>query len=328
MARALAKRAPAAGVEALFLARPELDLADGAQVEETARRALERTGVDVLVSAAAYTNVDGAEDDEAAARAINAEAPGALARAAKGAGVPIVHLSTDYVFDGRLDRPYREDDPVAPLGVYGRTKEAGERAVREAGGDHVILRTAWVTSPFGRNFVRTMLRLAETRDEVSVVGDQHGCPTSALDSAVARALTGSRAAIRPSGTYHMTGAGEATWAELAEAVFAASRECGGPWARVRAIATSEYPTPTPRPANSRLDCSKLARDLDLALPLWQRSQTEIVRRLVGGEGQADPGAASAAQDGAATRLEDRAAPRPEDRAAPRLDDGAAPRRPA
>ena len=282
VARSLAERGVAAGVEVAFLSRPELDLGHMAAVEAATRAAIERERPDVLVSAAAYTAVDAAENDAETARAVNAEAPGRLASAAFAAGLPIVHVSTDYVFDGSLDRPYREDDPVAPLGVYGMTKEAGERGVREANADHAILRTAWVTSPFGKNFVKTMLHVAETRDELSVVADQHGNPTSALDIAdgilaVSRALVEGRG---NAGTYHMSAAGEATWADLAEHVFAVSREAGGPYASVKRITTAEYPTPAARPANSRLDCVCIAEVFDVRLPEWRDSQAAIVRRLV------------------------------------------------
>ena len=181
--------------------------------------------------------------------------------------MPVIQLSTDYVFDGSNTRPYREDDPTGPLGVYGRSKLAGERAVAAATANHAILRTAWVYAPFGQNFVRSMLRLAATRDSLNVVADQRGCPTSALDIAdavlaVARHLAdGDDPAGR--GTFHMAGAGETTWADFATAILDVSRQYGGPHAVVTPIATADYPTPARRPRNSRL------RRLQARPPAWR-----------------------------------------------------------
>lgn len=287
VARALAERATGSSIVVTHLARPDLDLSKVDGLAAVVRDAIDRARPDAIVSAAAYTAVDLAEDDAATARAVNAEAPGEIARAAGAAGLPILHLSTDYVFDGTLDRPYREDDPVAPLGVYGATKEAGERAVRDATSDHVILRTAWVVSPFGRNFVKTMLKLADTRDELSVVDDQRGCPTSAHDIAKAIVLVaGALNRGGPFGTFHMAAAGETTWAGLARAVFEESRALGGPTAHVTGIATHEYPTPARRPANSRLDCARLRTAFDVTMPPWRQSCAAIVRRLLSGDGAA------------------------------------------
>ena len=287
LARSLAERAAAhENVTVATIARPELDLARPEAAGEALARAIEREEPDTVVSAAAYTAVDRAEEEPELARLVNAEAPGRLAAACARAGVPIVHISTDYVFDGTLDRPYREDDPVAPLGVYGRTKEEGERRVREANPDHVVLRTAWVTSPFGTNFVRTMLRLAQTRDRLSVVADQHGCPTSALDIAdaivaiVRRRLSEGE---REGDTVHVANRGETTWAGLARHVFDRSRTLGGPFAAVDSISTSQYPTPARRPPNSRLDCSRLEEAYGVLMPSWGEAQTEIVQRLLAGD---------------------------------------------
>ena len=283
LARSLAERGAATGAELAFLARPVLDLAQPDMIAAAVDHAIARESPTLVVSAAAYTAVDRAEEDQATAMAVNGEAPGVIAAACARAGVPIVHVSTDYVFDGSLDRPYRPDDPVAPLGVYGRSKERGERAVREAMPDHAILRTAWVTSPFGNNFVRTMLRLAGDRDELRVVGDQHGSPTSALDlaDAILRIAERVEAGAAPLGrTYHVAGRGETTWAGLAEHAMAVSADRGGPSARVTPITTAEYPTPAKRPANSRLDLSAFEAAFDCTLPHWRDAQAEVVWRIL------------------------------------------------
>lgn len=207
-----------------------------------------------------------------------------MAEAAARLGVPLLHLSTDYVFDGALDRAYREDDPTGPTGAYGRSKLAGEKLVAERCEDSVILRTAWVYSPFGANFVRTMLRLNETRDEVSVVADQRGNPTSALDLADAliaiagRVKDDSSEALR--GIFHMTGSGEATWADLAESVFHEAAARGRRVTRVKRITTADYPTPARRPANSRLDNEKLRRVYGFGLPDWRESAAACCARLL------------------------------------------------
>jgi len=207
-----------------------------------------------------------------------------VAQAARTLGVPLVHISTDYVFDGTLDRPYVESDPTAPSGVYGASKLAGEQAVLSAYPEgSAVLRVAWVYSPFGSNFVKTMLRLAGDRDEVSVVADQVGNPTSALDIAdgilkVARNLvTNPDPALR--GVFHMTARGEASWADFAKAIFAASDAHGGTSATVRPISTIEYPTPAVRPANSRLDCGLIAHIHGVVLPEWRGSLETVIVRL-------------------------------------------------
>jgi dTDP-4-dehydrorhamnose reductase len=257
VARSLAERG--AAHELIFAARPELDLADPASIERT----VAATAPDLVVSAAAYTAVDKAEDDADLAMTVNGEGPGVLARAAAKIGAPIIHLSTDYVFDGSLDRPWREDDPVAPLGVYGATKLAGEQAVAASGASCAILRTAWVYSPFGHNFVKTMLRLAETRETLSLVDDQIGCPTSAFDIADAVLAVAAAWQADPrhgaDAIYHFAGVDEASWANFARAIFAESGRLGGRRADVTGIPTSAYPTRARRPANSRLDSSKFTR---------------------------------------------------------------------
>lgn len=286
VARSLQERGAAHGHEVVALARPHCDLA----APETIAPALARARPDLVVSAAAHTAVDRAEAEPELAHAINAQGAAGIAVAAARLGVPLIHLSTDYVFDGRAARPWREDDIPCPQTVYGASKLAGEAAVLAAGGDATILRVAWVYSPFGANFVKTMLRLAEAHEEVMVVDDQTGNPTSALDIAdgilrVAERLVASDEA-RLRGVFHMSGAGEASWAQFAGAIFAASRALGGPAARVRPIASGEYPSPATRPANSRLDCGLLAQVHGVRLPDWRPSLGEVVARILEGRDQA------------------------------------------
>jgi len=266
--------------EVVALGRPLLDLSD----RESVRAALREARCDVIVNAAAYTAVDKAEQEEVLALRVNGEGAGHVAEAAAEFGVPLLHFSTDYVFDGSAARPYREDDPTAPLGAYGRSKLEGERRVTALCPDAAILRTAWVYSPFGANFVRTMLRLGETREEVGVVADQLGNPTSALDIADATLAIASRlrhdGAPELRGVFHMTGAGEASWADVAEAIFAHAAERGRKPVRVRRITTADYPTPARRPANSRLDNAKLSRLYGVALPDWRAALAHCVDRLL------------------------------------------------
>jgi dTDP-4-dehydrorhamnose reductase len=266
--------------ELVPLARPAFDLTNRASV----LAGLEATRPDVVINAAAYTAVDKAETDEAAAMRVNSDGAGHVAEAAARLGVPLLHLSTDYVFDGLLDRPYREDDPTAPTGAYGRSKLAGERLVTERCENSVVLRTAWVYSPFGANFVRTMLRLNETRDEIGVVADQCGNPTSALDIGEALITIAAKAKDDASpelrGIFHMTGGGEATWADFAETIFREAAARGRRQTRVKRIATADYPTPARRPANSRLDNEKLARVYGVKLPDWRPSLAACCARLL------------------------------------------------
>lgn len=256
--------------------RPGFDLADKASVDA----AVDAFAPDLVINAAAYTAVDQAESEEDLATAINGTGAGYLATAAARHGAPILHLSTDYVFDGELDRPYREDDATAPVGAYGRSKLAGEVAVVAANPKHLILRTAWVVSPYGKNFVKTMLRLAETKDALGVVADQVGNPTYAPHIAAALLMLADHIAAGQDGPWgigHLTASGTASWADVAEAVFAESRALGGPSAKVNRITTAEYPTPACRPANSRLENSRLAADWGVTLPAWQ----DGVRTCVG-----------------------------------------------
>jgi dTDP-4-dehydrorhamnose reductase len=264
------------------LGRPAMDLGD----RDSVLRAFDAVRCDAIVNAAAYTAVDKAESEAAEAFRINADGAGHVAEAAALAGVPVLHLSTDYVFDGAADHPYREDDRVGPTGVYGRSKLEGERRVAAAGANHAILRTAWVYSPFGANFARTMLRLGETRAEVGVVCNQIGNPTYALDIADAVLAMAGRLASAPDaalrGVFHMTGSGEASWADFAEAIFGEAARRGRAPVRVNRITTADYPTTARRPANSRLDGAKIREVYGLALPDWRASVADCVQRLLPG----------------------------------------------
>ncbi|WP_448132968.1 dTDP-4-dehydrorhamnose reductase [Stenotrophomonas rhizophila] len=241
---------------------------------------LDRVRPDVVVNAAAYTAVDRAEDDRDAAWRANAEAPGVIARWCAAAGVPMVHYSTDYVFDGQGTRPYREEDTTAPLGAYGGSKLDGEQAIRAAGGRHLIFRTAWVYASHSANFLRTMLRVGAERDVLRVVADQVGTPTPAalIADVTAQALQHSGGL---SGTWHLTANGETSWHGFAEAIFAEAVAAGklARAPKVEAITTAEYPTPAKRPAYSGLDVSKLEADFGIALPSWQDGLKRVIAEL-------------------------------------------------
>lgn len=278
VARSLQKRLP--GDDLIFAHRPIFDLADADSIE----RVVDAAEPDLILSVAAFTAVDRAEDEPDMAMRINALGPGILARSAARHAIPIIHLSTDYVFDGSGERPWREDDPVAPLGVYGATKLAGERAIANAGAQHVVMRTAWVFSPFASNFVKTMLRLAETQKSVSVVEDQFGNPTSALDladaiSAMIR-LSTRKGSTPPLGLYHVAGTGSTDWATFARTIFAFSAARGGPVAEVVGIASGDFPTRARRPANSRLDCGRFEDAFDFRMPEWQSSLAATIAQLI------------------------------------------------
>jgi dTDP-4-dehydrorhamnose reductase len=275
VARSLAERGPS--IDWIFAARPDCDLGEPGRFAS----AIAAASPDLVINAAAYTAVDRAEEEEALAHRINADAAGEGAEAAACLAIPFVQLSTDYVFDGSGTRPWREDDPVAPLGAYGRTKAAGEAAVLAASPKHSVVRTSWLVGPFGHNFAKTMLRLAADRDAIGVVADQHGCPTSTLDLADALIeLAGHSVAGRASGIWHLAGKGAATWADLAEAIFDVSAANGGPTARVTHITTAEYPTAAKRPANSVLDATKAGATLGIALQDWRAGVRAFVPRLL------------------------------------------------
>lgn len=275
----LIERAPN-DVEMVALGRPQLELS----ARDVVLATLRNVRCHAIINAAAYTAVDKAECEPDIAMRVNGDGAGFVAETAAELGVPLLHLSTDYVFDGALDRPYREDDQTCPIGAYGRSKCAGEEKITAIHPNHAILRTAWVYSPFGANFVKTMLRLGEARDEVGVVADQIGNPTYAIDIADALLVIAKRmvadqdAKLR--GVFHLSGVGEATWADMAEAIFTIAEGRSRNPVRVKRISTADYPTPARRPANSRLDNSKLAERFGLALPPWRASLEHCVARLL------------------------------------------------
>ena len=277
LAQSLAERG---GSDVSLLGRPELDLA----VSGSASAALRAARPDLIVNAAAFTAVDLAEADETLAARINADAAGEIAIAARDLGVPLIHISTDYVFDGTATVPLPETAQTAPINAYGRSKLAGEIAVRAATDDHLILRTSWLVSPFGGNFVRTMVDLGQQRDTLSVVADQYGNPTSALDLAdailaiAAQLQAGDRTGLGQ--IYHVAGTGIANWFDVAVAVQDELARLGRKSATVTPISTADWPTPARRPAYSALDCSKFARDFGVAMPDWRASLPPIVARLV------------------------------------------------
>jgi dTDP-4-dehydrorhamnose reductase len=249
--------------------------------KEAVSAALGRERPGIVINAAAYTAVDRAESEPDAAWAGNCAGPGHLAAACQAAGIPLIHISTDYVFDGSKQGPYREDDPVDPLGVYGQSKEAGDRAVRETLAEHVILRTAWVYSAHGHNFVKTMLRVAAERPVLRVVADQIGSPTSAGDiaSAIAAIVRRITAGDRQWGAYHFAGGGAVSWHGFAEAIF----ELAAPWRgappQVEAITTADYPTPARRPANSVLDCRHIGEVFGIVPRPWREALAEVIGEL-------------------------------------------------
>jgi dTDP-4-dehydrorhamnose reductase len=273
VAQDLARVLKASGDGAVFLGRDKADLSD----PEACAAAVANHPADAIINAAAYTAVDRAEEEEALAKLVNADAPGAIARAAAERSTPLVHISTDYVFEGSGTKSWREIDPIGPLGAYGRTKEQGEVAVREARGSHAILRTAWVFSAHGNNFVKTMLRLGAERDELRIVADQIGGPTPAFDIAqtcvsLARALHGDAS---KSGTYHYSGAPDVSWADFARAIF----DLSGLSVAVEDITTAEFPTPATRPANSRLNCDAIEASFGIARPDWRAGLTDVLGDL-------------------------------------------------
>lgn len=256
--------------------RSEVDLASGEGLEAAVADA------DLVINPAAYTAVDKAESEPDLAFAVNRDGPARLAKLCAVKGIPLLHVSTDYVFDGTKAAAYRETDPTAPLGVYGRSKCEGEQAVAAALSQHVILRTAWVYGPDRGNFVKTMLRVGAERDRLTVVDDQHGCPTAAADIADALIAIG-KAVLAGKGTfgvYHFVGAGETTWYGFAQEIFAQAGARGAKVPEVVPISTAGYPTPAKRPANSVLDCGAIARDYGLAAPNWKKSLAKTLDVLL------------------------------------------------
>jgi dTDP-4-dehydrorhamnose reductase len=280
--RSLTEWAPKLGVEIVLAGRPELDLA----VTGSILPALDAARPDIIINTAAYTAVDLAEKEPELAMRINGAGAGEVARAAHQLGVPIIQISTDYIFNGKKPTPYLEQDDVSPLNVYGLSKLAGEKAVAEAAPDHAILRTSWVYAPFGKNFVLNMLRLAETRSELRVIADQFGSPTYAPDLAAALIKVASNLLVNPSeerlrGLFHLTGSGETNWAEFASTLFTEAKVFGVKAPVIIPITTAEYPTPAKRPTNSRLDCSKLELAHQVRMPFWKDSLHICISRLLG-----------------------------------------------
>ncbi|UYQ72597.1 dTDP-4-dehydrorhamnose reductase [Pelagibacterium flavum] len=272
VARELSRRSPE-GWEMTTLGREDADLCD----PESCAEAINIRRPDAVINAAAYTAVDRAETQEDLARRINAYSPAAMAQAAASICIPFLHISSDYVFDGASSIPQRPDCPTSPVNAYGRTKLAGEEAVRAAGGKYAILRTSWVFSSHGTNFVKTMLRLGREHDVLSIVSDQIGGPTPAADiaSALVRMADCLTAESEHGGVFHFSGAPEVSWANFAREIFSQARiSC-----TVREISTTEYPTPARRPANSRLDCHSLASKFGIERPDWRTGLAMVLQEL-------------------------------------------------
>jgi len=265
-------------VAATLLAREQADICDRRAVVA----AVQRASPTVIVNAAAYTKVDQAEIEPERAFSSNCEGPALLADVCAKRGLPLVHVSTDYVFDGTKPTPYREADPVAPMNAYGRSKEAGEQAIRARLAHHVILRTAWVYGVHGRNFLKTMLSLAFQKESWSVVADQRGNPTATVDLAEAILAIATRASegIAPWGTYHFAGSGDATWHDFACEIIATQASFTDRWPTVAAIRTADYPTRAHRPANSCLDSSRFAAAFGVTSRPWQQRTREVVTALM------------------------------------------------
>jgi len=278
LARALISVAQNTDVEIEAVGRPDCDLKRPSELRDY----LIQLSPKIVINTAAYTDVNGAETNDAEAYQINALGAQKLANITRSLEIPIIQLSTDYVFDGSLQHAYEETAITNPLSVYGTTKLEGENRVREANPNHLIFRTSWIYSSFGQNFLKTMLRLALQRDEINVVSDQFGSPTSAIDLAqallsIAKQVVGQKTnGSDVWGTYHLTGTGQATWAEFAELIFETSKKLGGPSATVKSVKTADYPSIAKRPKNSILNCSRAANTFDVQLPFWRES----VRRCV------------------------------------------------
>jgi len=268
------------GFDIVPLDLPEFDLTDASEL----KKVVSKTNASLVINAAAYTAVDKAESEPDAAFAVNRDGLAHLAALCHERGIPLIHISTDYVFDGTKKGPYRETDPVSPLGVYGRSKAEGERAVRERLDEHIIIRTAWLYGIHGNNFVKTMLRLGREREAVQVVADQYGCPTYAADLAEAVLQIASHIAEKSTiawGTYHYCGRGVTTWHGFAEAIFDAARPYVSFTVKtVAPITTAEYPTPAKRPANSALDCSLIAEHFGIHTKPWQEALADMIKQVL------------------------------------------------
>jgi len=270
---------PLKNIEIVAPNRDQLDLCDASALAS----AVTREPWSAIINAAAYTDVDLAETEEAAAFAVNAEAPAVLAAETGRRGIPLIHISTDYVFDGRKGAPYVEEDKTGPLNAYGRSKLAGEHGVQSGNPRHIILRSSWVYSPYRKNFVRTILRLAAERDQLTIVADQRGCPTAAADIAKACLEVAQRCILDPErasyGIYHFAGAGEATWFDFARAIVEMATGRSGKTPQIVAIRTADYPTPAVRPADTRLDCAKIMRAYGIRPRPWRQALEETIIRL-------------------------------------------------
>lgn len=279
VAHDLIEQAGRLGLPVKAVGRPDLDLED----RDSIARVLAAERPRAIVNAAGQVAVDEAEHDPARAFAINCDGAAHLAAAAAAAGIPVIHLSSDYVFDGAKMAPYREDDAIAPLSVYGRSKAAGEEAVRAAHPRAIVVRTSWVFGPHGKNFLTTMLALAARQEVVRVVADQHGTPTAGAELARALLEMTELVAAAPGaaspGIYHVAGAGETTWLGFAEAIFSGWARRGHRVPTIQAISLSDWPGPARRPRDSRLDCSKVARTFGIRLPAWQVSLEHCLDRV-------------------------------------------------
>ena len=278
----IARQASMGGLPCHALDRRHLDITMAAAVSD----AVARLAPSAVINAAAYTNVDKAETDADTAFSVNRDGAAHLAQACALADIPLIHISTDYVFDGSKKAPYTESDPVSPLGIYGKSKLAGEAAVRKCCRKHIILRTAWVYGTHGHNFVKTMLRLGHERRRIGVVDDQFGNPTSAYDLAKAiLVLVGRlRSDTWPEkgfGTFHLAGEGSTSWCGFARTIFAIAGSSLQRVPEIEAITTSEYPTLAVRPANSVLDCGRIARIHGISLRPWKTALTEMLQRTLG-----------------------------------------------
>jgi dTDP-4-dehydrorhamnose reductase len=280
LSQALQQQAARQGRRLIAVGRPSVDVMH----VDSLRAAVTAHQPTVVVNTAAYTAVDQAQSESKAAFALNRDGAANLARVCSEMDVPLIHISTDYVFDGRLKRAYREDDGATPLNVYGASKLAGEQKISELAPRHLILRTSWIFSPFGSNFARTMLRAGQQRRDLRVVGDQLGRPTYAVHLADAILQLAAKIEMRTSdafswGTYHVAGEGTASWYDLAWQIFDVAQRHGGPRVRLENIATKQYPTPALRPMNSTLDCWKLEQTFGLRLPNWRTGVTACVKEL-------------------------------------------------
>lgn len=261
--------------DVVALGRDQADLSDPVACADAIRTHAPR----VVINAAAYTAVDRAEDEEALAILINGDAPTAMAKVCVELGIPLIHISTDYVLEGTGDVPWQSHDPTAPQNAYGRSKLAGEIGIRDSGAVHVILRTSWVVSAHGANFVKTMLRLSETHDALTIVTDQIGGPTPARDIATACLQIADQLIADPSksGTYHFSGAPDVSWADFARAIF----EHAGKAVTVTPIPTTDYPTPAKRPLNSRMECGAMQQVFGISRPNWRDGLNMVLQELEG-----------------------------------------------